>query len=152
MSWIPHVTVAAIIEKENRFLLVKEISEQGDVFNQPAGHWEENETLIQAVIRETQEETAYTFVPEGLVGCYQWKIPGKQTTYLRFCFYGQVTEHQSNQELDEGIIATEWMTLDQLQAESCPKRSPLVLNCINDYLAGKRYPLEIINNNTADIW
>lgn len=132
--------------------MVKEISDQGDVFNQPAGHWEENETLIEAVVRETREETAHKFKPEGLVGCYQWKIPGKQTTYLRFCFFGRVTEHNSEQSLDKGIIGTEWMTVNQLQADSCPKRSPLVLNCINDYLAGKRYPLGIINNITSDIW
>jgi len=131
--------------------MVKERSDQGDVFNQPAGHWEENETLIEAVVRETREETAHSFIPAGLVGCYQWKIPGKQTTYLRFCFFGQVNGHDAKQALDEGIISADWLTLEQLQADSCPKRSPLVLSCINDYLAGKRYPLGIINNITSDI-
>ena len=113
--------------------------------NQPAGHWENNETLVDAVIRETREETGYLFKPEGLVGCYQWNIPQKNITYLRFCFYGVTTEYDDKQLLDEGIISADWLTLHELQSDQFKKRSPMVLGCINDYLAEKRYPLELLN-------
>lgn len=145
MSWMPHVTVAAIISRKNRFLMVKEKSDQGTVINQPAGHWEKGETLVEAVIRETREETAYHFVPEGLIGCYQWEMPAKNTTYLRFCFYGHVTDHDPAQGLDQGIISADWCSLEELEKESSRMRSPLVLACVNDYLGGKRYPLSLLH-------
>ena len=145
MTWTPHVTVAAVIQENDRFLLVQEKSDEGIVVNQPAGHWENDETLVEAVIRETREETGYLFSPEGLVGCYQWKVPKKDITYLRFCFYGQTIEYDDKQPLDEGIISADWLTLHELQSGRFKKRSPMVMGCINDYLSEKRYPLELLN-------
>jgi 8-oxo-dGTP pyrophosphatase MutT (NUDIX family) len=156
MNWMPHVTVAAIANRDNRFLLVQEKSDEGVVYNQPAGHWEDNETLIDAVIRETLEETAYNFVPEGLVGCYQWTVPENKQTYLRFCFYGHVSGHNDKLPLDKGIIRADWLSLEELVDIQYKKRSPLVLACIDDYLRGKRYSLEILkfisNRQQADIF
>ena len=126
--------------------MVTEESDEGVVINQPAGHWEDNETLVEAVIRETLEETARKFAPEGLVGCYQWKIPNKDLTYLRFCFYGSVIGHNEKQSLDDGIISANWLPLEQIEQHTCQKRSPMVLACINDYLSGKRYSLDLLNN------
>ena len=125
--------------------MVREKSDEGIVVNQPAGHWEADESLIDAVVRETLEETGYRFVPQGLVGCYQWKVPGKDITYLRFCFYGRVSEQVAAQPPDKEILSADWLTLEELQAENFLKRSPLVLTCINDYLREKRYPLELLN-------
>lgn len=125
--------------------MVTEENDFGHVINQPAGHWENNETLIEAVVRETLEETTYSFIPKGLVGCYHWKLPDKDKTYLRFCFHGDVTGFDSSRPLDVGIVSADWLSLDELQRDSCRKRSPLVLTCINDYLNGKRYPLEMLN-------
>ena len=107
--WKPNTTVAAIIERDNKFLLVEEITERGNRFNQPAGHLEDNETLIQAVIRETMEEAAYEFTPEFLLGVYQWKHTLNDTTYLRFAFIGKAGVHYPMQELDEGIVQVVWM-------------------------------------------
>jgi len=146
MQWTPHVTVAAIIEKNQRFLMVKEINSKGKiVVNQPAGHLEDNESLVDAIIREMLEETAYDFIPEGLVGCYQWKFVERDTTYLRFLFHGSLGEHHPDLELDEGIVGTDWFTQEQLQ-EADNLRSYLVMAGVDDYLAGKRYPLEIISS------
>ena len=125
--------------------MVREKTDEGIVVNQPAGHWEENETLSEAVVRETLEETGYRFQPQGLVGCYQWKVPEKDITYLRFCFYGQVSEQIAAQPLDEEILSADWLTLEELNADNLRKRSPLVLTCINDYLREKRYPVELLN-------
>lgn len=118
---------------------------EGEAINQPAGHWEQHESLYEAAVREVFEETGCQFTPQGLVGCYQWTIPGTETTYLRFCFYGQVQKCIDNMALDEGIISAEWYTREELETSSIPMRSPLVLTCINDYLEGKQYPLEILN-------
>ena len=142
----PNSTVAAIIEQNGKFLLVEETTDRGNRFNQPAGHLEDNETLIQAVIRETLEESAYDFVPTALLGVYHWKHPHNDTTYLRFAFIGSVGVHYETQELDDGIIRAVWMTLDEIREKAALMRSPQVLTCIEDYLSGKSFPLEVITN------
>ncbi|MES2636887.1 MAG: NUDIX hydrolase [Pseudomonadota bacterium] len=142
----PNSTVAAIVEQNGKFLLVEESTNRGNRFNQPAGHLEDNETLIQAVIRETLEESAYDFTPTALLGVYQWKHPHNETTYLRFAFIGSVGAHYPEQELDDGIIRAVWMTADEIREKSALTRSPQVLTCIEDYLSGKIFPLEVITN------
>lgn len=144
MIWKPNVTVAAIIEQDGRFLLVEEHTAQGLRFNQPAGHWEPNETLPAGAIREVLEESAYDFVPEHLVGIYRWHAPESDTTYLRFAFCGTVAAHHPERALDEGIVRAAWLTIDEIRANQSKHRSPLILRCCEDYLAGKRYPLEIL--------
>ena len=144
MSWAPHVTVAAVIEDQGRFLMVEEETPEGVRINQPAGHLEEGETLLQAVVRETGEETAYRFVPQSLIGVYRWQVPRSAATYLRFCFDGVVTEQILDQPLDHGIIRPLWLDRSKLLEHSRQLRSPLVLTCIDHYLAGHRYPLELL--------
>ncbi len=144
MIWKPHVTVAAVLERDGKFLLVEEETNEGIRFNQPAGHLECRESLIDAVIRETLEETAYSFIPRYLVGVYNWRSEAKDMTYLRFAFGGEVAGHDAQRELDQGIIAAHWLTLDEIYALESRHRSPLVLRCIDDWRAGRRYPLELI--------
>ena len=144
--WKPNATVAAIVEQNGKFLLVEEETERGNRFNQPAGHLEDGESLIAAVIRETQEESAYAFTPAALLGVYHWKHPHNDTTYLRFSFIGKVGAHDATQKLDDGIIRAVWMTLDEIREKQHLMRSPQVLTCIEDYLAGKKFPLEVITN------
>lgn len=145
-QWMPHATVAAIVEDNGRFLLVEEETDRGNRFNQPAGHLEDNETLLEAVIRETLEETAYQFTPESLLGIYHWKHQHNGTTYLRFAYIGSVSNHQPNMKLDEGIVRTVWMTIDEIRNNAMLMRSPQVLICIEDYLNGKRFPLAVITH------
>ena len=142
----PNTTVAAIIEQNGKFLLVEESTDHGNRFNQPAGHLEDNETLIQAVIRETMEEAAYEFTPEALLGVYHWKHPHNDTTYLRVAFIGKVGLHYPMQELDKGILQAVWMDIDEIRDKTGLMRSPQVITCIEDYLAGKRFPLQVITN------
>ncbi len=144
MQWPPHITVAAVIERQDRFLVVEEETDEGRVFNQPAGHWEPGESLIDAVIRETREETAWRFRPLGVVGIYQWRVPRTGTTYLRFCFHGEVDEPRVERPLDTGILRAVWLSRQDLEREQ-RLRSPMVLRCIDDYLAGHRFPLEILH-------
>lgn len=147
MIWTPHTTVAAIIEQDGRFLMVEE--ETGDtvpVLNQPAGHLEEAESLLQAVVRETREETAWGFTPLALVGVYRWQVAPSSATYLRFCFHGSCHDHRPDQPLDNGILRTVWLTREELAAMPERLRSPLVLSCIDDYLSGHRYPMELIRD------
>ncbi len=140
----PNVTVAAIVEQAGKFLLVEERADGRRVLNQPAGHVEAQESLLEAVVRETLEETAYAFEPTALVGIYQWKHPVKDTTYLRLAFCGNVLGHDAARPLDDGIIRTTWLSLDELRAQPDKLRSPLVLKCFDDYLAGYRHPLWLI--------
>jgi 8-oxo-dGTP pyrophosphatase MutT (NUDIX family) len=146
MIWKPNVTVAAVIERDGRFLLVEEETTDGVRFNQPAGHLDEGESLLEAVARETLEETAHRFVPRFLVGIYQWRRPAGDLTYLRFAFGGEVTGHEAGQALDEGILRALWMSPDELAQRRERHRSPLVAQCIADYLAGRRYPLDLITH------
>ncbi len=141
--WRPHVTVAALVEREGKFLMVEESIDGKTVLNQPAGHLEEGESLIDAVIRETREETAWKFIPEALTGIYRWTHPHNGETFLRHCFTGAVCEHAPGQALDEGIIRSRWLDRDELDQQQ-NLRSPLVLQCIDDYLSGRRYPLDLI--------
>ena len=142
----PNTTVAAIVEQNGKFLLVEEQTDRGNRYNQPAGHLENNETLIQAVIRETMEESAYEFTPEALLGIYHWKHEHNDTTYLRFAFIGKVGVHYPLQELDDGIVQAVWMDIDEMRDKANLMRSPQVLMCVEDYLAGKRYPLQVVTH------
>jgi 8-oxo-dGTP pyrophosphatase MutT (NUDIX family) len=146
MIWKPHVTVAAVIEQDGKFLLVEEHTSQGLLFNQPAGHLEPDESLIAGVAREVLEESARDFEPQYLIGIYRWHSPSAETTYLRFAFGGRVIAHHPERPLDEGILHAVWMSLDEIRATQTRHRSPLILRCVEDYLAGKRYPLEILTH------
>jgi ADP-ribose pyrophosphatase YjhB (NUDIX family) len=146
MQWKPNVTVAAIAVDNGRFLLVEEDADNHIVFNQPAGHLEKNETLISAIKREVLEETAREFEPECLVGVYLYPNPHVDITYLRFCFAGKCIKHHAEQPLDAGIIRAVWLSKADIEENRENMRSPMVLHCINDYLSGKRYPLELINH------
>ena len=137
----PDVTVAALAERQGRFLLVEERIARRLVFNQPAGHVERGETLLEAVARETREETAWRFTSEAFLGAYIWRHPGTGRASLRFTFIGSVTDHDARQPLDHGILRTHWLTRAQLLEHRSRLRSPLVLRCIDDYLAGQRLPL-----------
>jgi 8-oxo-dGTP pyrophosphatase MutT (NUDIX family) len=146
IPWKPNATVAAIIEQNGKFLLVEETTERGNRYNQPAGHLEDDETLIQAVIRETMEESAYEFIPEFLLGVYHWKHAHNDTTYLRFAFIGKVGTHYPMQKLDDGIVQAVWMDIAEIRDKADLMRSGQVLTCIEDYLTGKRYPLEVVTH------
>lgn len=145
-KWKPNATVAAIVEQNGKFLLVEEETERGNRFNQPAGHLEDDETLLQAVIRETLEETAYTFTPELLLGIYHWKHRHNDTTYLRFAFIGKAGAHNPTQALDDGIVRAVWMGVDEMREKAHLMRSEQVLACVEDYLSGKRFPLEVLTH------
>ena len=144
MIWKPNVTVAAVVQRDGKFLLVEEETEAGLAFTQPAGHLEEGESLIEAVVRETLEETAYHFKPTHLVGIYNWKHPAKDVTYLRFAFAGELRGYEAERQLDDGIIAARWLTLAEVKETQARHRSPLILRCIEDLIAGKRYPLDLL--------
>ena len=150
MIWKPHATVAAIIERDNKFLMVEELVQGERMFNQPSGHLDPDENLIDAVIRETQEEAAWQFIPEAVTGIYLWKQPDNDKkdgeTFLRVAICGTCTNHDPRQKLDDGIIQALWMSREQLIENSDKLRSPMVINCIDDYLAGKRYPLDLLIN------
>ncbi|MBI5430746.1 MAG: NUDIX hydrolase [Nitrosomonadales bacterium] len=144
MIWKPNVTVAAVIERDGKFLLVEEETSQGLRFNQPAGHLEAGESLLAAVARETLEESAYRFIPQHLLGIYRWHSAESDTTYLRFAFTGTIAGHEAGRQLDKGILQAVWLTADEIRATQARHRSPLILRCVEDYLAGKRYPLDIL--------
>ncbi len=148
MTWKPNTTVAAIVEQNGQFLLVEETTDRGNRYNQPAGHLEDGETLLQAVIRETQEESAYSFKPTHLLGIYHWKLASKDITYLRFAFIGNVHNYQATQKLDNGIIRAVWLSVDEIREldRQYLTRSPQVFTCIEDYLSGKRFPLEVVTH------
>lgn len=144
MRWNPEVTVAAVVEQQGRFLLVEELSSGRLVLNQPAGHLEEGESLIEAAIRETREETAWRLRPEALIGVYLWRSPETGRGFLRFAFCGAVDQHDARQPLDRGIQRALWMPREQLCAQPGRLRSPMVMRCIDDYLTGRRLPLESV--------
>jgi len=144
--WKPHVTVAGIIEAGGRFLLVEERAADGLRINQPAGHLEDGETLVDAVAREVLEESACSFFPEWLTGIYQWRDVANARTFMRFAFCGRASAPLPAQRLDQGIERTLWMTRDEVAAAADRFRSPWVLVCIDDYLAGRRMPLDSIRS------
>ncbi len=153
--WKPNVTVAAVAERDGRFLLVEEQTSEGLRLNNPAGHLDPGESLAEACARETLEETAHHFRPTALVGVYLSRVPrpsvrpGKSThvTYLRFAFCGEVGDFVSAQRLDHGIVRSLWMTPEEVRASSARHRSPVLLACVEDYLAGKRFPIELLTTN-----
>ncbi len=140
----PDITVAAVVESAGRFLVVEERIQGRLVINQPAGHVEDRETLLAAVIREAREETAWAFTPEALVGTYLWRHPETQVSFLRFAFCGSVADHRPTQPLDRGIVRAAWMTRAELMATEHRLRSPLVLRCIDDFLRGQRFALDSV--------
>ncbi|MDC1312230.1 NUDIX hydrolase [Burkholderiales bacterium] len=144
MVWKPNVTVAAIVEQEGRFLLVEENTSQGVKLNQPAGHLECGETLIEAIKREVLEETAYIFEPEFTTGIQLWEKTSNDTTFLRVTFSGSVGQFFPNRELDTGIIQTVWLTPKEIENAAPRLRSPIVLNCVKDYVNGHIFPLSVI--------
>ncbi|WIM06860.1 MAG: NUDIX hydrolase [Candidatus Nitricoxidivorans perseverans] len=144
--WKPNVTVAALVERDGRFLLVEEETEEGVRFNQPAGHLDEGESLVEACAREALEETAFRFTPTALVGVYQWPRPQGDITYLRFAFAGELGEEETGRALDAGILRAVWMTPAEIEASRDRHRSPLVLRCVHDWLVGRRFPLDLIRH------
>ena len=140
--WRPSVTVAAIVERDGRFLLIEEIDEGAMVLNQPAGHWELGETLEEACSRESLEEAACRFVPRSLVGVYRWIAPANGITYLRFAYAGDFGGFEEGRPLDRNILRTLWLTPDEIR--EAPLRTPLVWRCVEDYLAGRTYPLALV--------
>lgn len=145
-TWLPHVVVAAIVQREGRFLFVEEETTDGLRLNQPAGHWERGETLIEAVRREALEETAHRVEPTALVGCYTTHYARRDITYLRFAYLCEVVGFEADHTLDTGIVRAVWLTPTELTAHPVPHRSPLVQRCVEDALAGRRFPLDCVTH------
>lgn len=146
MTWRPDLTVAAVVERDGRFLVVEERIGSELVFNQPAGHVEDGETLLEAVVRETREETAWDFTPESLLGCYLWRNPRNGRTTLRVAIRGSVDGHRPDARLDRGIHAVHWRTRAELASRPEKLRSPLVLRCVDDHLAGRSAGLDVLQH------
>ena len=144
MIWTPRVTVAAVVERDGRFLMVEEQTRDGLVLNQPAGHLEDGESLLDAVRREVLEETARPFEPSAVTGLYRWRHPGSGDTYLRVCFTGEVGDELPGRPLDADIERTLWLDHAALTADPRRLRSPLVMRCIDDCRAGRRHPLDLL--------
>ena len=138
------LTVASVIQREGLYLLVEEETDDGVRINQPAGHLEPDESIIEGAVRETLEETAWEFSPTGLVGIYRWRHTVSAITYVRFAFCGELGSHQVGRALDHGILRTLWLSPEQVRSCASSHRSPLVLRCIEDHLAGRRYPLDVL--------
>jgi 8-oxo-dGTP pyrophosphatase MutT (NUDIX family) len=149
MIWRPSVTVAAVIERDGKFLLVEENIEGARVLNQPAGHLDPGESLIAACRREVLEETAHRFEPQALVGVYRWHYAEKDVTFLRFCFRGSVLAVAPERALDKEIVALHWLTPAELAARRAEHRSPLVQKCVDDFLAGRHFALEVLSKDYA---
>lgn len=146
MKWQPHITVAAVVECDDRFLMVEEESCGKIVINQPAGHLEREESLVNAVIRETLEETAWHINPTSIIGVYQWTNESDRHTFIRVGFAGECIGHEAERELDTGILKALWLTRHDLEKQEHRLRSPMVMQCIDDYLSGQRYPLHLVND------
>ena len=144
MDWLPHVTVATIVEKDGKYLLVHERSNGHLVYNQPAGHLDPNESLQQAAVRETCEETGWTVELKGLVGIALYTSPVSQVTYHRTTFFAEAISHNSEQPLDQGIEQAVWMSLDEMKVVASQMRSELVIKSVEQYLNGHRYPLDAV--------
>lgn len=143
--WAPRVTVATVVVRDGKFLLVEEEQHGKRVLNQPAGHLECGESLLQAALRETREETGWEVELTAFIGTYQWTA-ADGTAFLRFAFAAQALTHHPEQPLDQGILQTHWLTPDALQAESIRLRSPLVWQVVNDWLGGQRHPLSLLRH------
>jgi len=144
MTWAPHVTVATIVERDNRFLMVYEEADGKKVYNQPAGHLDPNETLQEAAIRETLEETGWDVKLTGVVGVNLYTAPGNGITYLRTTFIAEVVQHYPKRALDTGIIEAVWLSYEELATRKDQLRSPMTLQIVEDYLAGRRFALPVI--------
>ena len=157
IRWKPSVTVAAVIERDGRFLLVEEHTPEGLRLNNPAGHLDPGESPAEGCARETLEETTHSFRPTALVGVYlsRFQRPDPEVgkvqdiTYLRFAFCGELGETQAGRALDAGIVRTLWMSPDEIRASRAQHRSPLLLQCMEDYLAGQRHALDLIYTDAA---
>jgi len=148
IRWKPSVTVAALMERDGKFLLVEEHTDSGLKLNNPAGHLDPGESPADGCAREALEETAHHFKPTALVGIYLSRFrkqsTGEDITYMRFAFCGTVGDEVPGMALDEGIVRALWMTEEEIRANEHRHRSPLLLRCLDDYLAGKRYPLDMV--------
>jgi 8-oxo-dGTP pyrophosphatase MutT (NUDIX family) len=144
MAWKPDITVAAIITRGAQFLVVEELIQGQRVINQPAGHVEANESPHDAVIREVLEETTWQFLPQHIVGVYLWRKPGSTTDTLRIAYCGELGTHDPTRRLDQPVIANHWLSRTDLAAMNGRLRTPLVLRCIDDFLAGRRLPLDVL--------
>ncbi len=144
--WTPHATVAALIERDGRYLMVRENTRHGIRINQPAGHWEAGETLLDAVRREVLEESGYEFTPTALLGIYVSDKDDKSVTYLRMTFIGTVGDEPTHDELDDGIIEAVWMTPDEIMAERSIHRNPIVAQCLTDYINGQKLDLALVKD------
>lgn len=153
--WTPSVTVAAIIERDGRYLLVEEHTPEGLRLNNPAGHLEPGEGPVEACTREVLEETAHAFTPTALLGVYlsrlQRPASGEDITYLRLAFTGTLGEAVPGRALDAGIVRTLWLTLEEVRASRAQHRSPLVLRCIEDHAAGQQLPLQALYTDPS-VW
>jgi 8-oxo-dGTP pyrophosphatase MutT (NUDIX family) len=145
MSWQPHLTVACIVEHQGKFLFVEEYAHDRLVLNQPAGHLEANETLTEATIRETLEETGYHICVEGLVGYYSHTSPVTGESYYRMCYFGSLLSENANTNLDPDIVRVLWLSADEFRTQAAEVRTPMVNICFDDYLAGKRFSLDFIH-------
>ncbi|AKM31249.1 NUDIX hydrolase [Pandoraea faecigallinarum] len=146
--WKPNVTVAAVVERDGRFLFVEEQKRAGLLINQPAGHLEPGESIVDAVRREVLEETAHTFEPKHLLGIYL--APGPDDiAYLRFTFTGTLGAFDATRPLDEGIVGTLWLAPEEVRAQRARHRSPILERCMDDYLRGVRYDLDILQTHPA---
>lgn len=154
--WKPSVTVAAVIERDGRFLLVEEQTADGVRLNQPAGHLDPGEAIVAGAARETLEETAFAFTPTQLVGVYLWRTEApagdEPTTYLRFAFSGELGAQEPGRTLDHDILRTLWLTREEIAGRCAEHRSPLVQRCIDDYLRGDRYPLELLYTHPSALF
>jgi len=146
MSWQPHITVATIIEDRGRFLFVEELKAGKLVLNQPAGHLEADETLREAALRETLEETGWDVQLTGVVGIYLYTAPSNGVTYQRVCFSARPLHHHPQRALDDGIVAAPWLSRDELAAQPQRWRSELVLRCVDDYLSAPPFPLDVVRD------
>lgn len=142
----PHVTVATLVEREGQWLFVEERIDGDAVLNQPAGHWENGESLIEAAVRETREETAWRVRPEALIGIYSYRPAPLPYTFLRIAFLAEALTHDSDQPLDDGILRALWLTPEQCREASQHHRSPMVQRCLDDALSGRRLPLEALQH------
>lgn len=145
-GWAPRVTVAAVVERDGRYLLIEEHTRNGLRWNQPAGHWERGETLVDAVVRETLEESGYRFTPTALLGVFVWTRPGTDKTFVRIAFAGTVPDAPQTADLDDGIVGPVWVTAEQLDQRTDMWRSPMVRRCIDVHAAGTRLPLDAVHH------
>lgn len=150
MAWLPHITVACIVEHNHKLLFVEEMSAGKTVLNQPAGHVEKGETLLEAAFRETLEESACEVEVQSLLGVYSHFYEHLDATYFRFCFIARLQKEHSDRELDSDILNKYWLTKEDAYQRQDNFRSPLVKRCLDDYFSGKRYPVSLIQEFDAE--